>query len=61
MYATNNLVIIGLVNGLSLIRRQAFIQTNDNLLPIGHPETNFSEILFNMLTFLLKKNASVDN
>ena len=42
-------------NGLSPGRRQAFIWTNIEILLIGTLGTNFSEILNEIHTFLLKK------
>ena len=47
------LTIIGSENGLSPGRRQAIIWTNDGILIIGSPETNFSEILSKIQTFSL--------
>ena len=49
------LTIIGSVNGLSPVRRQAIIWTNAGILLIGPLGTNFSEILFEIQTFSLKK------
>ena len=46
---------IGSDNGLSPIRRQAIIWTNAGILSIGPIETNFSEILIEILTFSFKK------
>ena len=50
-----NLTIIGSDNGLSPERRQAIIWTNAGILLIGALGTNFSEILTEIQTFLLKK------
>ena len=50
-----NLTIIGLDNYLSPGRRQAIIWTNAEILLIGPQGTNFSEILFGILTFSFKK------
>ena len=50
-----NLAIIGSENGLSPSRRQAIIWTNAGILLIGPLETNFSEILIEILTFSFKK------
>ena len=49
------LTIIDSDNGLSPGRRQAVIWTNAGILLIGHLGTNFSEILIETYTFLLKK------
>ena len=49
------LTIIGSVNGLSPGWRQAIIWTNVGILLIGPLETNLSEILIEIQTFLLKK------
>ena len=49
------LTIIGSDNGLSPGRRQAIIWTNAGLLLIGPIETNFSEILIEILAFSFKK------
>ena len=38
-----------------LVRRQAIIWTNADILLIGHLETNFSEILIEIQTFSLMK------
>ena len=51
----SKLTIIGSDNGLSPDRRQAIIWTNAGLLLIGPLETNFSEILIEILTFSFKK------
>ena len=45
IYASVNRVNIGSDNGLSLIRRQAIVETNPGLLSIGLLGTNFSEIV----------------
>ena len=50
-----NLTIIGSDNGLSPGRRQAIIWTNAGILLIGPLETNFSEILIEILTFPFKQ------
>ena len=50
-----NLIIIGSDNGLSPDRRQAIIWTNAGLLSIGPLRTHFSENLFKMQQFSLKK------
>ena len=49
------LTIIVSDNGLSPGRRQAIIWTNDGTLLIGPSETNFSEILIEILTFSFTK------
>ena len=51
----SKLTIIGSDNGLSPDRRQAIIWTNDGLLLNGPLETNFSEILIEILTFSFMK------
>ena len=51
----NKLTMIGSDNGVSLDRRQAIIWTNAASLWIGPLETNFSEILIEILTFSFKK------
>ena len=51
----SNLFSIGSDNGLSPALRQAIILTNAGILSIGPLETNFSEILIETQTFLLKK------
>ena len=51
----DNLAIIGSDNGLSPGRRQAIIWTNDGILLIGPPGTNFSEIVIEIHTFSSKK------
>ena len=51
----SKLIIIGSGNGLSPDRRQAIIWTNAGLLLIGPFETNFSEILIEILIFSFKK------
>ena len=51
----SKLTIIGSDNGLSPGRRQAIIWTNAGVLQIGPWETNFSEILIKIYTFLFKK------
>ena len=50
-----NRVSIGSDNGLSPIRRQAIIWTNAGILLIGPLGTNFSETVFKIQTFSLKK------
>ena len=49
------LTIVSSDNGLSPGRRQAIIWTNAGILVIGHLRTNFSEMLIEIHTFLLKK------
>ena len=49
-----NLTIIGSDNGLSSGRRQAIIWTNNGILLMGPLETNFSDFLIEILTFLFK-------
>ena len=49
------LTIIGSDNGLSPERRQAIIWTNAEILLIGPPGTNLSEILIEIQTFSLKE------
>ena len=51
----SDLTIIGSDNGLSPYRRQAIIWTNAGILLIGPLETNFSEILIEILTLSFKK------
>ena len=51
----SKLTIIGSDNGLSPDGHQAIIWTNAGLLFIGPLETNFSEILIEILTFPFKK------
>ena len=46
---------IGSDNGLSPARRQAIIWTNDGILLTGPLETNFSDILIEIHTFLFMK------
>ena len=48
-------IIAGSDNGLSPDRRQVIIWTNAGLLLIGPIETNFSEILIEILAFSFKK------
>ena len=50
-----NLTIIGSDNGLLPGRRQAIIWTNAGILFIGPLRSNFSEILFEILTFSIKE------
>ena len=50
-----NLTIIGSDNGLSPAHPQAIIWTNAGILIIGPLDTNFCEILIEILTFLFKK------
>ena len=50
----SNLTMIGSDNGLSPGRRQAIFWTNARILSIGNLGTNFSEILFEILTFSFK-------
>ena len=42
-------------NGLSPVRCQAITRINDDLLSIGHLETNFSEIVFEIITSSIKE------
>ena len=51
----SNLTIIGSDHGLSPGRRQAIIWTNAGILLIRSLGTNFSEVLFEMYIFSLKK------
>ena len=51
----SKLAIIGSHNGLSPDRRQAIIWTNAGILLLGPLETNFSEILIEILKFSFKK------
>ena len=53
----SKLTTIGSNNGLSPGRRQAIIWTNDGILLIRTLGTNFSEILSEIHSFSLKKNA----
>ena len=53
----SKLTINGSDNGLSPGRRQAIIWTNAGILLIGPVGTNFIEILIEICTFSLKKNA----
>ena len=53
----SNLTIIGSDNGLSPGRHQAVIRTNAGILLIRILGTNLSEILIEIHTFSLKKNA----
>ena len=53
----SNLIIIGSDNGLPPGQRQAIIWTNAGILLIGHLGTNFSEILFEILTFSFNKRC----
>ena len=55
----NNLIIIGSDNGLLPGRRQAIIWTNAGILLIGPLGTNFSEILIEILKFLLKEKICI--
>ena len=50
-----NQTIIGSDNGLSPDRRQAIIWTNAGILLIRPLGTNFNEMLFEILTFLIMK------
>ena len=49
------LTTIGLDNSLSPGRHQAIIRTNDGILSIGHPGTNFNEISIKIHTFSFTK------
>ena len=51
----NKLTIIGTDNGLSPGRRQAIIWTDDGILLIGTLETNFSEIVIEILPISFKE------
>ena len=51
----SKLPIIGSDNGLSPGRRQAIIWTNAGILLIGPLETNFNEMLIEILTFSFMK------
>ena len=55
IYASLNWAIIGSDNGLSPVQREAIIWTNAEILLIGPSETNFSEIVIGIETFLFKK------
>ena len=55
LHASVNYTITGSDNGLAPHRRQAIIWTNDGILLIGPLETNFSEMLIKIHTFLFKK------
>ena len=50
-YASVNRINIGSDNGLSPIRRQAIIWTNDGLLLIALPGTDFSKVWKGILLF----------
>ena len=52
------MVSIGSCNGLAPNRRQAIILSNADFLSIGHIESNVTEILNKMKSFLLKKMQS---
>ena len=52
-----NWVIIGLGDGLSLVRRQGITWSSAGLLSIALLETYFSEICIGILSFSLKTNA----
>ena len=51
IYASVNRINIGSDNGLSPIRRQAIIWTNDGLLLIALPGTDFSKVWKGILLF----------
>ena len=51
----DNLTIIASDNGLSPVRRQAIIWTNDGILLMRPLGTHFSEILIEILAFWFKK------
>ena len=53
LYATDNWVVTSSGNGLSYIRRQANIWTNENVLLPRACETNFSKIASEIYTFFL--------
>ena len=55
IHVSPTLAIIGSDNGLSPVRRQAIIWTNAVSLSIGPLGTNFSQIVFKIQTFSLKK------
>ena len=55
VYASPTYAIIGSDNGLSLDRRQAIIWTNAVLLSIELLETNFSQVVLKIQTFLFRK------
>ena len=55
IYASVNKAIIGSDDGLSPVRRQAIICTNDHLLFIGPLRTKFSGIIIENETFSLTK------
>ena len=55
LYASLNWAIIGSDNGLSPVRRQAIIWTNDGILLIRTLRTNFSEIRNEIHSFSFKK------
>ena len=60
MYASENWVNIGSVNGLSPVRRQAITWTNAGLLSIGPLRTNFSEIWIKIKQEQLERLRSED-
>ena len=51
----SKIIIIGSDNGLSPVRRQAIIWTNDGILLIGPLQTNFNEIWIQINTFSFTK------
>ena len=53
----SKIIIIGSDNGLSPGRRQAIIWTNTGIFLIGPIETNFNEILSEIIIFSFKKNT----
>ena len=55
VYASVNWVSIGSRNSSSPGRSQAITRTNADLLSIGPLETNFSEVLIEILSFLFKE------
>ena len=57
IYAPLNWAVLGSGNGLSPARRQAIIWTNDDILSIGFPVTNFSETWIKIHQFLSRKNS----
>ena len=55
IYASVNYAIIGSDNGLSPVRPQPMISTNDGLLSIKRKETYCNELLIEIQKLLLKK------
>ena len=54
IYASVDWIIIGSDNGLSLIKHQAIIWTNYDILQIRPKATRFNEILFGIQKFSFK-------